>query len=201
MKHSQKVSTVAAAIAALIAALIAAPVQTMHAQTPMSVSATPAAQPVAPEVGTMAPDFTAQGADQSGTHAVSLSALRGHVVVLAFYPADRSSGCTHELNKFRDEYSQIFGTDVVVLPISEDSLGSHVSWAKEARFPFTLVSDENGRIANAYGSMMSSRPYANRTVFVVGKDGRIVSRDLKFGALDQHAYDALTESVAKARAE
>ena len=172
----------------------------LSAQT-LPVIAMPADQSGAPAIGTVAPDFTAQGADQSASQTISLSKLRGHVVVLAFYPADRSSGCTHELNKFRDEYSQIFGPDVVVLPISEDSLGSHVSWAKEAKFPFSLVSDEGGRIATAYSSMMAGRPYASRTVFVIGKDGRIADENLKFGALDQHAYDWLTSAVTKAKSE
>lgn len=193
MTTIQKVMTAAAFLAAPLA---------LHAQAPATAAAaTPAAATSAPDVGAMAPDITAQGADQSGSHAVSLRDLRGHVVVLAFYPLDRSSGCTHELTKFRDEYAQIFGPDVVVLPISEDSLASHVSWARDAHFPFTLVSDAGGRIATAYGSMMPGRPYASRTVFVIGKDGRIVSRNLKFGALDQHAYDALTASIATARAE
>lgn len=182
------------------AAAIFAPIA-LSAQTPMTVTALPSSQSAAPTVGSAAPDFTAQGADQSGSHTVTLSKLRGHVVVLAFYPADRSSGCTHELNKFRDEYSAIFGPDVVVLPISEDSLGSHVSWASDAKFPFTLVSDESGRIAAEYGSMMAGRPYASRTVFVIGKGGRVADENLKFGALDQHAYDWLTSAISKARSE
>jgi len=184
-----------------IAMLMAAPL-CLQAQGSMGGMAMPAAQASsAPEVGTMAPDFTAQGADQSGTHPVSLSSLRGHVVVLAFYPADRSSGCTHELNKFRDEYSKIFGSDVTVLPISLDSLESHVSWAHDSKFPFTLVADNGGKIASTYGSLMAGRPYASRTVFVIGKDGKIVSRNMKFGALDQHAYDDLTAAIAKAKTE
>lgn len=137
----------------------------------------------------------------NGERSVSLKSLRGQVVVLAFYPKDRSSGCTHELNKFRDEYSKIFGSGVTVLPISEDSVDSHAGWARDAKFPFTLVSDDGGKIAGDYGSMMPGRPYANRTVFVVGKDGKITYRNMKFGALDQHAYDALTEAVTKAKAE
>jgi peroxiredoxin len=76
-----------------------------------------------------------------------------------------------------------------------------VGWAHDAHFPFTLVSDSAGTIANEYGSMMTGRPYASRTVFVIGKDGKVVYRDMKFGALDQHAYDALTAAVAKAKAE
>jgi peroxiredoxin Q/BCP len=161
----------------------------------------PALIMAAPEVGSMAPDFSAQGADMTGAHAVSLKALRGQVVVLAFYPKDRSSGCTHEMEKFRDEFATIFGSGVTVLPISEDSVESHVGWARDAKFPFTLVTDENGKIAGDYGSMMTGRPYASRTVFVVGKDGRVTYRDMKFGALDQHAYDALSAAVTKAKAE
>lgn len=149
----------------------------------------------------MAPDFFAKGADMNGARSVSLKALRGQVVVLAFYPKDRSSGCTHEMTKFRDEYSTIFGSGVTVLPISEDSVDSHAGWARDAKFPFTLVSDDAGKIAGEYGSMMPGRPYASRTVFVVGKDGKITYRDMKFGALDQHAYDALTAAVAKAKTE
>lgn len=186
--------------------LLAAPL-CLQAQTPATtaarsaVSQTPLVAVAAPEVGTMAPDFTAQGADMSGAKSVTLHSLRGQVVVLAFYPKDRSSGCTAEMTKFRDEYSTIFGTGVAVLPISEDSVSSHVGWAHDAHFPFTLVSDANGQIASQYGSMMTGRPYANRTIFVVGKDGKIEYRDMRFGALDQHAYDALQAAIAKAKAE
>lgn len=190
-----------------VAMLIAAPL-CLQAQQPTpptrpmaQMAMAPAMMTAAPEVGTMAPDFTAQGADSSGARSVTLHDLRGQVVVLAFYPLDRSSGCTHEMEKFRDEYSKIFGSGVTVLPISEDNVASHVGWAHDAHFPFMLVSDNGGKIANDYGSMMPARPYASRTVFVVGKDGRIVYREMKFGALDQHAYDALTASVAKAKTE
>jgi hypothetical protein len=55
-------------------------------------------------------------------HAGQLSALRGKVVVVAFYPKDRTSGCTAELTKFRDENAKLFGEDVVVLPVSADSI-------------------------------------------------------------------------------
>lgn len=182
--------------------LLSAPLclQAQGSMPPMAGMATAPAT-ATPEVGSLAPDFSAQGADMTGAHAVSLKALRGQVVVLAFYPLDRSSGCTHELTKFRDEFATIFGSGTTVLPISEDSVASHVGWAHDAKFPFTLVSDNAGKIAGDYGSMMTGRPYASRTVFVIGKDGRVTYRNMKFGALDQHAYDALTEAVAKAKAE
>jgi thioredoxin-dependent peroxiredoxin len=191
------------AVAMLIAAPFCLQAQTgATPATPPTASAAPASASVtAPEIGAVAPDFTAQGANASGANSVSLKSLRGQVVVLAFYPLDRSSGCTHEMEKFRDEFSTIFGSGVTLLPISEDSVGSHVGWARDAHFPFTLVSDNGGAIARDYGSMMPTRPYASRTVFVIGKDGKVAYRNMKFGALDQHAYDDLAAAVAKAKAE
>lgn len=169
------------------------------AQAP-AAPATPTAPP-APEVGQPAPTFSGRAADASGVKAkpVSLADYKGKVVVLAFYPGDRTSGCTAELTKFRDEYATMFGDGVVVLGVSVDSLGSHASWASEMKFPFTLVSDPDLSIAGQYGSAVPGRTRASRTVFVVGKDGTIRYRELKFGALNEDAYKTLAAEVAKAK--
>jgi thioredoxin-dependent peroxiredoxin len=177
------------------------------ATTPVPSTTAPAAQPAAPppppeiDVGKIAPDFTIEVADANGPAArpVKLSDLRGKVVVLAFYPADRSSGCTAELAKFRDEYATLFGEGTVVIPISSDSIGSHSSWAKEMSFPFALGSDPDLAIAKQYGSWYPPRKTASRTVFVIGKDGRILWRNLKFPALTETAYTELAAEVGKAR--
>ena len=171
------------------------------AAIPSFASAQAPAAPVAPEVGALAPDFTAAWADASGAKAspVKLSALRGKVVVLAFYPKDRTGGCTAELTKFRDENAKLFGPDVVVLPISADSVSSHVSWASDMKFPFALVSDPTMSTADLYGSRRPGSPMANRTVFVIGKDGKIVWRAIPFNALAQDGYDNLAAAVVKAR--
>jgi peroxiredoxin Q/BCP len=169
------------------------------AQAPAANSA--AAAPPAPEVGQPAPNFSGRVADASGIMAkpVWLSDYKGKVVVLAFYPGDRTTGCTAELTKFRDEYSTLFGEGVVVLGVSVDSLGSHASWASEMKFPFALVSDPDLSIAGQYGSAMPGRKVASRTVFVVGKDGSVRYRELKFGALNEDAYRKLADEVAKAK--
>lgn len=184
----------------IAALMLLAPALVRAQATAAGTVATPPA-PAAPEVGQTAPDFTAAWTDSSGARAtpVSLHDLRGKVVVLAFYPKDRTSGCTAELTKFRDENATLFGTDVVVLPISADSIPSHVSWGSEMKFPFALVSDPSLAVAEKYGSHMPGRPYANRTVFVIGKDGRIVYREMKFNALNQAAYTSLASAVAAAR--
>ena len=169
------------------------------AQAPAAAT-TPAAPP-APDVGQQAPSFTGRIADASGvkTKPISLADYKGKVVVLAFYPGDRTTGCTAELTKFRDEYATLFGDGVVVLGVSADSLASHASWAGEMKFPFALVSDPDLSIAGQYGSAVPGRKYASRTVFVLGKDGTIRYRELKFGALNEDAYKKLAEEVAKAR--
>ena len=171
------------------------------AQSATQAGAASATAPAGPEVGQAAPDFTAQWADGSGARStpVTLAALRGKVVVLAFYPKDRTSGCTAELTKFRDEHSKLFGENVVVLPISADSIASHVSWAAEMKFPFALVSDPQLTVADAYGSHTPGRATAGRTIFVIGKDGKVAWRDMRFNALNEESYAALAAAVAKAR--
>ena len=152
-------------------------------------------------MGQPAPDFTAAWADASGERAapVKLSDLRGKVVVLAFYPKDRSSGCTAELTRFRDEHATLFGSDVVVLPISVDSVSTHASWAKEMSFPFALVADPSLTVAEQYGSRMTGRNMSSRTVFVIDKAGNVAWRDLRFNALAENAYTALAAAVRQAR--
>lgn len=177
------------------------------APAPTVPPASPAVAPTAPpppveiEVGRMAPDFTMEWADSAGarTSPLTLSNLRGKVVVLAFYPADRSSGYTHELTKFRDEFATMFGQGTVVIPVSNDSIATHVSWAREMKFPFALGSDPQLAVARQYGSWNPGRGYASRTVFVIGRDGRILWRNLKFGALNETAYTELAAEVAKAQ--
>jgi peroxiredoxin Q/BCP len=191
--------------AALLVAAASAAAQA-PATTPAPAAA-PAAQPAAPppppevDLGKVAPDFTMEWADSSGaiTKPMKLSDLRGKVVVLAFYPKDRSQGCTAELTKFRDEYATLFGNGVVVVPISNDSVSSHASWAHDMKFPFALGSDPELTVARQYGSSNPARPYANRTVYVIGKDGRILYRNLKFPALNETAYTELASEIAKAR--
>src|ERR1051325_11783958 len=98
----------------------------------------PPPPPVVPAAGEMAPDFPLPWADAKGPRAepVTLSKLRGQVVVLAFYPADFSRGCTIEMSKFRDEYKTLFGDGVTVLPISRDSIKIHPLCAATLPFQF-----------------------------------------------------------------
>lgn len=181
---------------------VAAPLAAQGAQ--QAASGAPAAPPrVIPVAGEVAPDFTIQWADRKGPKAepLTLSKLRGQVVVLAFYPADFSGGCTIEMSKFRDEYNTIFGEGVTVLPISRDSISTHVRWADSLKFPFALGSDADASVAKLYGSLgRPDRPnYLARTIFVIGKDGKVVYSKPSFNVNAQVAYDELAAAVAAAK--
>jgi peroxiredoxin Q/BCP len=153
-------------------------------------------------VGQAAPDFTATATDSSGRAIpVSLAQYRGKVLVLAFYPLDRSQGCTIELTKFRDEYKTFFGEGTVVLPASVDSLASHASWAKDAHFPFAMIADTAGVLAKEYGSAAEGRKYFRRTTFVIGKDGKLAYADLRFNPSSQDSYDKLQAAIKAAQAQ
>ncbi len=171
------------------------------ASAPAALAPSPPPPPETIDIGKVAPDFTLPWADSVGPRStpLKLSSLKGKVVVLAFYPADRSSGCTAELTKFRDEYAKMFAGNTVVIPISVDSIPSHASWAQDMKFPFPLASDTDLLVADQYGSHNAGRKYAGRTVFVIGKDGKILWRNLKFGALNEGAYTELAAEVAKAQ--
>jgi thioredoxin-dependent peroxiredoxin len=159
-----------------------------------------AAPAAALAAGQAAPDFSAMATDSTGqTMHVSLSSLRGKVVVLAFYPLDRSSGCTAELTKFRDDFKTLFGDGVVVLPASVDTLASHASWAKEAHFPFAMIADPKSELAKQYASDGGARPYFKRTVYVIGKDGKIAYAEPKFNPLAQDGYDKLAAAIKTAK--
>jgi peroxiredoxin Q/BCP len=162
----------------------------------------PSPAAAAPDTGAMAPNFTLPSAGANNvTDVVTLKALRGQVVVIAFYPGDKTTGCTAELSKFRDEYSKLFGEGVAVLPISADGMASHAAWSDEMHFPFALLSDTAQKVAADYGSTIAGRKFDNRTVFVVGKDGKIRYRNLKFGALSEAAYSELANAVVAAKTD
>lgn len=155
-----------------------------------------------PAVGQPAPDFTGTATDSTGRAIpVSLAQYRGKVVVLAFYPADRSTGCTVELSKFRDDYASLFGQGTVVLPTSVDSLGSHASWAKDAHFPFAMIADTAGAIAKQYSSAAPGRRFFRRTTFVIGKDGKVAYADPRFNPNSQDSYDKLQAAIKAANAQ
>jgi peroxiredoxin Q/BCP len=155
-----------------------------------------------PHVGRAAPDFTLPWSNKDGVgpadNPYQLWRDRGKTVVLAFYPKDFTSGCTAEMQTFTEQYDSLFGPDVVVVGINADSLATHQRFATKLGLPFRLLSDPDLKVAKKYGSYDSSgRP--RRTVFVIGPDGRVRYRNLRFNAVDPKDYSALGAAVREAR--
>jgi thioredoxin-dependent peroxiredoxin len=154
-----------------------------------------------PNEGTIAPEFSLPWATKESVGSESPYELwrdRGKTVVLAFYPADFTKGCTAELQTFADQYDTLFGADVVVLGISADSLDSHKRFAASLDLPFRLLSDPDLKVARKYASN-GDGGRAKRTVYVIGPDGRVKYRNMKFNALDPKDYSALGSAVEAAR--
>ena len=88
-----------------------------------------------------------------------------------------------------------------MLPTSIDSLGSHAGWAKDAHFPFAMIADTKSELATKYGSQGGARPFFRRTVFVIGKDGKIAYAEPRFNALAQDGYDKLAAAIKSAKGQ
>jgi peroxiredoxin Q/BCP len=155
-----------------------------------------------PEIGRRAPDFTLPWASKDGVgpadDGYQLWRDRGKTVVVAFFPRDFTNGCTAEMRTFGEQYDSLFGPDVVVVGISTDSLETHTRFAASLNLPFRLLSDRDQKVARKYGSYDGSG-FARRTVYVVGPDGAVKYRNLKFNALDPKHYADLGAAVRKAR--
>ncbi len=118
------------------------------------------------KVGDSAPDFTLP--DQDGKP-LTLSSLRGKVVVLYFYPKDFTSGCTKEACHFRDAYEDFTEAGAEVIGVSADSQESHRKFRDKYMLPFSLLSDETGDVKKLYG--VSGHLFPARVTFVLDKAG------------------------------
>ena len=126
--------------------------------------------------GDPAPSF-ALASDTGET--VRLEDLRGGTVVLYFYPKDDTSGCTVEACEFRDRSADYDAKGARVIGVSPDPVASHVRFRDKHDLGFTLLSDPDHEVAEAYGVWVEKRMYGKtymgveRSTFVIGPDGRI----------------------------
>ncbi len=116
------------------------------------------------EEGKAAPAFTLQ--DAAGNK-VALKDLRGHNVIVYFYPRDNTPGCTKEACGFRDRWQDIQKQDAVVLGVSPDSAASHQKFATQYQLPFTLLCDPDKKIMEKYGAWGEKMMYGKKTVGVI----------------------------------
>lgn len=126
--------------------------------------------------GDPAPGFTLAAADGS---TVSLAGLRGQRVIIYFYPAAMTPGCTTQACDFRDSLDALAAAGLTVLGISPDSPAKLAKFAARDGLTFPLLSDQDRSVLTAYGAFGEKMMYGRtsvgviRSTFVVGADGRI----------------------------
>jgi thioredoxin-dependent peroxiredoxin len=123
--------------------------------------------------GNVAPEFTAR---LSSGEEVTLSQYRGKKnVVLSFYPADFTSGCTSQACSYRDRYQQVVSLDAVILGISTDGMTKHQEFSQAYQLPYPLVSDPERAIVKLYGAARFGGGLlpTKRVSYVIDKEGVI----------------------------
>ena len=126
--------------------------------------------------GDPAPDFTLPDADGKQ---VSLADYRGRRVIVYFYPAAMTPGCTKEACDFRDNLASLDGAGIDVVGISPDTPEKLAKFREAQQLTFPLLSDPSRSVLEAYGAYGEKTLYGKKTVgvirstFVVGADGKI----------------------------
>ncbi len=127
-------------------------------------------------IGKKAPEFALPSSEGE---IVSLKSLKGSNVVLYFYPKDMTPGCTTEACDFRDSSSRLKKLGAKVFGVSKDSVARHQKFIEKEGLNFPLLSDEDGKVCNAYGVWVEKSLYGRkymgieRSTFIIGKDGKI----------------------------
>lgn len=158
-----------------------------------------AAQPEI-HVGMKAPDFRLPYAtrDTINFSGIQLSDyIKKSIVVLAFYPADWSEGCTQEVCTLRDNFSQLSTLEAEVLGISGDYVFSHYEWARHHNLPFKLLSDHNHSVAKLYNSYNESSGFNKRTIVVIDTNGVIGYADMHYDVSSMESFLKLCDAIGK----
>lgn len=149
-------------------------------------------------IGDKAPDFTLN--NQEGTP-VTLSELKGHNVVLYFYPRDMTPGCTQEACDFRDNLARLQKNGTMVLGVSKDSEKSHVKFREKHELPFDLLADTETKVCDLYGAWVEKSMYGKkymgieRSTILIDKEG-VVQEIWRKVKVKGHV-DAVLEAVEK----
>jgi len=124
------------------------------------------------KVGDMAPDFTLPS---TAGQPVKLSDFRGKKnVVLAFYPAAFTGGCTKEMQAYQFNLSKFEGAETQVFGVSTDNSPSQKRFAEDLKVTFPMLSDfATRKVSTDYGLLIPERGIASRATFVIDKEGRI----------------------------
>jgi peroxiredoxin Q/BCP len=145
-----------------------------------------------PERGQRLPDveFITEGGER-----LAAGDLGGKKTVLYFYPKDDTPGCTKEACAFRDRMGDYEQADIRVYGVSLDSPESHRRFREKHNLNFPLLTDEDGRAAEALGVLRENRKRANRVTFLLDQDGGI-ARVYPEVSPETHADEILQDAAS-----
>ena len=127
--------------------------------------------------GDKAPTFTLEA---DGESIINLKNFRGKTVVLYFYPKDSTPGCTKEACDFRDHIQAFTKRNITIIGVSKDSIKRHDNFKAKYELPFTLVSDNDNKVCETYGTWVEKSMYGKkymgieRSTFLIGPEGIIL---------------------------
>jgi thioredoxin-dependent peroxiredoxin len=106
------------------------------------------------------------------------------------------------MDAYRDQYATLFngGEGVTLLTISTDPDTALASWARDKDYAWTFLSDPEAKVGTLYGAAIPERKLDNRTLFIIGRDGRIAHVMAPFREVDARAYRDLKEALDRVRA-
>lgn len=139
------------------------------------------------EVGAKAPVFTLP--DQNGKMH-SLEDYRGKKVILYFYPKDNTPGCTKQACGYSERYPQFMEKGVEILGVSKDTVASHKRFEEKQGLTFTLLSDPERKVIQAYDVWKEKKNYGKvsmgvvRTTYLIDEEGVIIRANDKVKAAD-----------------
>jgi len=148
--------------------------------------------------GTQAPDFSL--VDQDGKHRTLKALLAGGPLILYFYPADFTPGCTKEACSFRDLQTDLLKAKLRVVGVSPQSADSHKKFAAKHGLNFTLLADPDKQAVKAYGLDGPLGLGVRRGTYLIGQDGKIldsVLADLRIGAHEAFVKQAIAAGAQK----
>jgi peroxiredoxin len=129
-----------------------------------------------PEPGQLAPDFKLKG--PGGAFYTLSEHLGQSPVVLVFYPLAFSAVCSHQLPDLEKFIPQFEKAGAVVYGISVDSHHANSAFARSLNLSFPLLSDWKREASAAYGVLLEDAGYSGRATFVIGRDGRLLWREI-----------------------
>jgi mycoredoxin-dependent peroxiredoxin len=186
------------ALASLLTAGLSAP---LAAQPPANQPPPP---PPSVKVGDTAPDFTLAWFAPTGepgkfkNEQIALSSFKGKQnVVVAFFPAAFSPGCTSEMQKYQASSGQFTAANTVILGVSVDSTWSNKAFREQLGVSFPILSDWKKDVSRQYGLLNETNGTARRATFVVDKQGVVQKVDVGSEALDPSAVVGMCEKLSK----